>query len=249
MTPDVVVDIGNTRIKWGRCEPGRLAGTASLPPDSPEHWQQQIDSWRLANGSSWVLTGVHPARRDYLRDWLTDHDQRVTVLTQATSLPITVALERPDRVGIDRLLDGVAALSDRQPGQPVAIVDAGSAVTVDWLDADGAFRGGAILPGMRLMAKSLHDFTAQLPLIEILASEPSLPGSNTLLAMEAGIFWTLVGGVRQIIERMARDSTVEPRIFVTGGDAARLSPFLLLAHRLWPEMTLEGVRLAAERLP
>jgi type III pantothenate kinase len=249
MTPDVVVDVGNTRIKWGRCAAGRLVGTASLPPDSPDHWQRQIDSWRLAPGSAWVLTGVHPARRDYLRDWLTGHDQRVTVLSQASGLPIVVVLDRPDRVGIDRLLDAVAALSDRQPGQPAAIVDAGSAVTVDWLDADGAFRGGAIVPGMRLMAQALHNFTAQLPLVELNSPEPPLPGSDTLLAIEAGIFWTVVGGVRQILERLCHASPAEPRIFLTGGDAARLSPLLKLPHRLWPEMTLEGVRLAAEALP
>ncbi len=249
MTPDVVVDVGNTRVKWGRCEAGQIVANSSLPPDSPELWQQQMDCWRLPARSSWVLTGVHPARRDSLHDWLVDKGEHVTVLAQGASLPIVIDLAKPERVGIDRLLDGVAALSDRQPGQPAAIVDAGSAVTVDWLDERGAFRGGAILPGMRLMAKALHDFTAQLPLIEIKASEPPLPGSDTLLAMEAGIFWTVVGGVRQILERLSRSARVEPRIFLTGGDAVKLSPFLPLSHRLWPEMTLEGVRLAAAALP
>jgi type III pantothenate kinase len=249
MTPDVVVDVGNTRIKWGRCSGGRVATTASVLPDSPESWQEQIRAWSLPGNARWVLSGVHPARRDALANWLSSQGAQVNVLSKASCLPIQTTLATPERVGIDRLLDGVAAISRRQPEQPVVIVDAGSAVTVDWLDAAGNFCGGAIFPGMRLMAEALHNFTAMLPLIEIRAPEPPLPGANTLLAMEAGIFWTVVGGVRQIIDRLAPAGSVEPVMFVTGGDGDRLSPFLERPHKLWPEMTLEGVRLAAEQLP
>ena len=89
------------------------------------------------------------------------------VLQYAGELPLRVELEKPDHVGIDRLLDAVAVNSRRAPGVPAVIIDAGSAVTVDLVDGAGAFRGGAILPGLRLMAKSLHDYTALLPLIEL----------------------------------------------------------------------------------
>ena len=178
MIPDVVVDVGNTRIKWGLCRTGKIAATASLPPDAPGEWEEQIRNWEVTPDSVWVLTGVHPARRDALQDWLQSRDYHPVVLTNWLDLPLQVALEQPAQVGIDRLLDAVAACSRRNDDQPAIIVDAGSAVTVNWLDAAGAFRGGAIIPGLRLMAEALHNFTAQLPAIEIRDLEPTLPGTS-----------------------------------------------------------------------
>ena len=245
MTPDVVVDVGNTRIKWGRCRAGAIIDIVSLAPDAPGAWEEQLRAWALPPASSWVLTGVHPARRDSLRDWLQARGEQVLAITDPKYLPLKVALDKPEHVGIDRLLNAVAALPHRAPNQPVAIVDAGSAVTVDWIDAAGAFRGGAIVPGLRLMAEALHSYTALLPLIEIKNPEPALPATNTLSAMEAGIFWTMVGGVQLLIDRMARLEQAEPCVFLTGGDSPRLSPFIGRAHKVWKEMTLEGVLLTA----
>jgi type III pantothenate kinase len=248
MIPDVVVDVGNTRIKWGLCRDRNLAAVASLPPDAPDEWEEQVRNWKLTTNSWWVLTGVHPARRDALKGWLQSCGYQVVVLNNWKDLPLHVALDQPERVGIDRLLDAVAACSRRNNKQPAIIVDAGSAVTVNWVDAAGAFRGGAILPGLRLMAEALHTFTAQLPRIEIQNLEPILPGGDTRSAMEAGIFWTVVGGVQLIIDRLAKLEQTEPAVFLTGGDGKRLSPFITRAHQVWPEMTLEGVRLAADAM-
>jgi type III pantothenate kinase len=249
MIPDVVVDVGNTRIKWGLCRAGKIVATVSLPPDAPNDWEQQLRTWAQSPPSSWVLTGVHPSRRDALKKWLRARGEQVLVLIDPKSLPLHIALDQPERVGIDRLLNAVAALAQRRANQPIAIVDAGSAVTVDWVDADGAFRGGAILPGFHLMAEALHSYTALLPLIEIRSADPPLPGTDTKSAMEAGIFWTLVGGIQFMIDRFAELEQTEPCVFMTGGDSPRLSPFIGRAHKVWPEMTLEGIRLAAEVMP
>jgi type III pantothenate kinase len=241
--------VGNSRIKWGRCAPGRVAATASLPPEDPAAWQRQADAWGLPRPATWVVTGVHPARGQALAGWLQARGDRVHLWTDVGALPLRIALERPDQVGIDRLLNGVAGLTKRMPGEPVVIVDAGSAVTVDWLDAAGAFQGGAIFPGFRLMAQALHSYTALLPLIEIKDPEPVLPGADTFKAMEAGIFWAVVGGVRLMIERLARLDRTPPRVFLTGGNGPALSSFLDRPNHVWSAMTLEGVRIAAEALP
>ena len=82
-------------------------------------------------------------------------------------MPLEVELEHPDKVGIDRLLNAVAANRRRQEHVAAILVDAGSAVTVDYLDGNGVFRGGAIFPGFRLMARALHDYTALLPIVDI----------------------------------------------------------------------------------
>jgi type III pantothenate kinase len=249
MTPAVVVDVGNSAIKWGRCATGLVVETVSLPPDDPTVWEKQAKQWNLTGaGSAWVVTSVNPTYCAGLTSWIEQRGNTLRMLAEARELPLRVSLEKPDHVGIDRLLDAVAANGLRPPGHPAAIIDAGSAVTVDWIDSDGTFTGGAIMPGLRLMVRALHEHTALLPVIPIPKSTPPAPGTSTPAAMELGIFWSVVGGVAAILDAYRRKFDAEPAVFLTGGDA----PVLLTALRPpvthWPEMTLEGIRLAAEAL-
>jgi type III pantothenate kinase len=177
-----------------------------------------------------------------LAEWVERRGDRVSLLQWASQLPLQVLLEKPDHVGIDRLLDAVAANQRRRPGHSAILIDAGSAVTVDWVDASGAFRGGAIFPGLRLMAHALHDYTALLPLIPIPTELPEMPGTSTREAMAVGIVWTVIGGVRAIIERLRPHTGDDPDIFLTGGDGALLRPGLPGEVIYWPLMTLEGMR-------
>lgn len=247
MSPDVVVDVGNTKIKWGRCRGGCVAGVVGVPHEDPEAWAEAFQELQMRAGSQWVLTGVHPSGRDDLADWLRYRGENVRVVVHASELPLRVELEKPDWVGIDRLLDAVAVNSRRRPGVPAIVIDAGSAVTVDLVDQHGAFRGGAILPGFRLMAKALHDYTALLPLIELPTTVPSYPGSATPSAMEVGVFWAVAGGVQGLIAAYCQKARTTPEIYLTGGDAPLLESVLPESHT-WPTMTLEGIRLTAELL-
>jgi type III pantothenate kinase len=252
MTPDVVADVGNSRIKWGLCVGGSVRATCALPPEEPAVWEQQRQRWDLTEDCQWVVTGVHPPRRGQFVAWLRQCGQRLQVLDKPEDLPLRVSVARPEQVGVDRLLDAVAANSRRPAGVPAVIIDAGSAVTVDLVDAGGAFAGGAIVPGLRLMAQALHDYTALLPLIEPPLPEgrasPPLPGTTTTTAIEAGIFWAVAGGVEAILREYRRHGGCSVEVFLTGGDGAALQAILPFAH-LWPAMTLEGIRLSAEALP
>jgi type III pantothenate kinase len=246
MTPDVVVDVGNTRIKWGRCEPDAVVEMASLPPDDPAAWERQLQQWQFSREKQWVLAAVHPARLERLANWLHHRGERVRIVTHPRDLPLRTLLAEPEKAGIDRLLDAVAANLRRRPDRAAVIVDAGSAVTVDLVDESGAFAGGAIFPGLRLMAKALHDYTALLPVIEIPRDLPPVPGKTTIAAMELGIFWSVVGGIEAITSEFRR-RVPSLDIFLTGGDAALLH-LVLSDGILWPEMTLEGLRWTAENL-
>ncbi len=245
-TPDIVADVGNSRVKWGRCGGGAVVESVSLPPDDAEAWTAQLARWGPAGPLTWAVAGVHPARRDRLAGWVRARGDAVEVIDAPARLPLRVLLEHPERVGIDRLLDAVAANSRRRPGTPAVVIDAGSAITVDWLTDDGAFAGGAILPGLRLMARALHENTALLPLIEVPTAAPPLPATTTRAALEAGVYWAAAGGVRAVIERLAAASLRRPDVFLTGGDGPLLHAQLGLGVLLWPDMTLEGIRLTAE---
>jgi type III pantothenate kinase len=246
----VVVDVGNTRVKWGRCGAGSVEEVASLPPE-PDAWARQLEHWQIPAGAAWVLSGVHPPRRDVLAAWLRQQGAAVTVLEQPRQLPLTVRLEHPERAGIDRLLDAVAVNGRRRRGVPAVVVDAGSAVTVDWLDDTGAFCGGAILPGLRLMAQALHDHTALLPNIELHAVPPPRPGTSTTAALEVGVFWSVAAAIRTLTVEFARGrpDLPAPEVYLTGGDGPLLHAAVGATAVLWPEMTLEGVRVSAAALP
>ena len=183
------------------------------------------------------------------------------LLARHDRLPLEVRTESPERVGVDRLLNAVAANSwlrrgpkGRQP-RPAVIVDAGTAVTVDFVSPDGAFEGGAIFPGRRLMAAALHDYTALLPLVVGAESCPPPFGKNTIAAIEAGIHHAVAGGINQLIRGQRGALCPEVKhsarfvVFLTGGDAPLLQHSLDNRAVLWPEMTLEGLRLSAEALP
>lgn len=256
MKPDVVVDVGNTRIKWGRCEPGRVAAVASLPPEAPEVWTRQLAAWNMAGPHAWAVSGVHPARCEALIEWLRSKNQTVWKLDHASQLPLSVNVDQPDKVGIDRLLNAVAARSRAEPhpeaagyNKPTIIVDAGSAVTVDLLDEPGAFRGGAILPGLRLMAKALHDYTALLPLVDLPPADPDPVGGSTVEAITSGIFYAVAGGINTLVQRYRAKFWRDAPVFLTGGDGPLLQKAIVSEAQLWPEMTLEGIRLAAEAQP
>jgi type III pantothenate kinase len=248
MKPTVVVDVGNTRLKWGLCLSQGLGETVSLPPGEPAAWEEQGRRWQLAAPVSWVVAGVHPQQCERFREWLQQRGEAFRFLTNYRQLPVQVPLDQPHRVGIDRLLNAVAANTRRSAGIPALIVDAGSAVTVDWLDEQGAFRGGAILPGLNLMLRALHDYTALLPLLAVPRAAPRAPGTSTTEAMETGVYWAVAGGIQALVEQMTMIAGLAPDLFFTGGDAALLRPVLGDPVHLWPEMTLEGIRLSAEAL-
>ena len=127
-------------------------------------------------------------------------------MSHLNRLLIAVGLEHPERVGLDRLAAAAAVNRLRSPDRGAIIVDTGSAVTVDLLSADGVFRGGAILPGIDMSARALHEFTDLLPLVSLneLSVPPPALGVSTVTAIRGGLFWGQVGAVRRGIELSSR---------------------------------------------
>lgn len=250
MKVDIVVDVGNSRVKWGYCLGGAVAVAASLPHSTPRVWQRQLELWNLPGPLLWAVSSVNPQRRDELVAWIKEHGDRVILIDRPEQLPLVVGVGYPERVGIDRLLDAVAAKDRIKRSVPIIIIDAGTAVTVDRVNAAGVFEGGAILPGLRLMAQSLHDYTALLPQVEVI-DVPAVPGRDTEAAMHAGVFWSVAGGIKALVRLLSggEGAARHREVFLTGGDAELLSSVMDADVKLWPNMTLEGIRVSAEALP
>ena len=191
----------------------------------------------------WHIGSVNRPAASRLIDWLRDHRAAdEIVLVTSGDLPLEVKLPRPDMVGVDRLLDGFAANRLRSPGRPAVVVDVGSAITVDLVDAAGAFLGGAILPGIAMSARALHEFTDLLPQIDMaeLAEPPPALGTVTVAAMRSGLFWGAVGAVRQLVEQLTggsatpRSSSPAARARLSRNSWARLPATCRIS--LWPAL-------------
>jgi type III pantothenate kinase len=195
-----------------------------------------------------ILSGSNPPEMERLQaDWPSKLAP-LAVVTDRSTFPIEIDVEHPERVGLDRLLNAIAAQRLRQANQPVVIVDSGTAVTVDYVNRRGAFAGGAILPGIGMGARALHRYTAMLPLLGapgIAAEPPAVVGRNTIAAMTSGLYWGHVGAVRELAARIVDADAGEPKrlLLVTGGAGAVVSPHLERSQE-WPFLPLQGLILA-----
>ncbi len=249
----VVVDIGNTRIKWAEAAPGDgPLATLSRRLDvmSREFDPATVQSWfaPLSPHSVRVLLGsVHDAAAERLEGVIAsvrgEHPIEVRRVMRE-HLPIQVDLDAPDRVGIDRLA-GAAAAARLAPGQAMVVIDCGTAVTVDLVSAAGVFLGGAILPGPALAARALADGASRLAAVADLdtGAAPVFPGRCTEQAVAAGIGYGIRGGVACLVSEAQRHLGCSPVVFLTGGSAGLVRDAVPEAREI-PDLVLQGLALA-----
>ena len=274
----LAIDVGSSRVKLGH-----FAAEGSCTSDKPSSalpiaaskFPEPTESLSLAHGrdlsgtaliefEEWIeenfaigprclLASVQPIVAAKLIQVFEKHGWSAPRQLVWEDLPLEVRVEEPPRVGIDRLLNAVAANRLRDPEQPAIVVDLGTAGTVDLVAADGAFEGGAILPGMSLWAQALHSGTSSLPEFDVAAlQEPiAAPGKSTDGAIAAGLFWGTVGAIGELIEQISRQCQGAPQLFVTGGAALQIVKHLGVAGvpaRHVPHMVLSAIRLVGEQL-
>lgn len=247
------VDVGNNRIKVGWFAPGAAAGipkprrTMAFRGDDLAPLETWLDE-TPATGDAWWIGSVNRPAATRLIDWLRRRrpDSQLVLLASG-DLPLEVALPRPDMVGVDRLLDAVAANALRDRDRPAVVVDVGTAITVDLVSAGGVFLGGAILPGIAMSARALHEFTDLLPLIrpDELTVPPPAVGTATDEAMRSGLFWGAVGSLRELIVRLGQEAGGPAQVFLTGGAGPVVADLLGRDAAHVPHLTLAGIALAA----
>ncbi len=154
---------------------------------------------------------------------------------------IDVASARPEAVGVDRLLAAGAAF--RLTRGAVIVVDAGTALTVDLVSAAGCFMGGTIAPGLAAMASVLASGTSLLPEVTLEAPE-SVLGRDTPECIRAGVVFGAAGAVDRVVEELNESGGAATRVFLTGGDASFISPYLKSSHRSVPDLVLHGLAYA-----
>jgi type III pantothenate kinase len=221
------IDAGNTRIKWGLRQDERWLAHGAVPTGEPVALVAAIPAQpvRAVIGCNVAGEGVARAIEAILQRpvrWNT---------AQPDQCGVRNGYENPQQLGADRwaALIGAHAL---EPG-PCLVVVAGTATTVDVLDAAGQFRGGLILPGLSLMARALAGNTAGLP------AAPGSPADfpcNTRDAIASGAVDATLGAIERLYRRAAA-----AQCLVAGGAAEILLPRLELPRRHLPLLVLEGL--------
>ena len=255
----VAVDVGNTACKLAVLRDGTIIDHAiAIDTDC---WHSDAIAWVLDQQGCqkirWRVSSVHRGAVEKLVDAvaaLPRQDDHIE-LVRYEDVPMAVHVDSPDRLGIDRLLSAYAATrlpSSDHTADGLVVVDAGSAITVDWVDREGGFRGGAILPGLNLQAKALATGTDALPQVDWAGDPlPALPATNTLHAISGGILL----GVASAIDALARryfdeDVPIDPtKMVLTGGDSATLSPLLQCHHQCHPNLVCRGLLELPTRRP
>jgi type III pantothenate kinase len=198
------------------------------------------------------MAAVREAAAETLRQRvLVDQPWTQVVALTRDDIAVTANVKEPGRVGIDRLLNALAANRMRRPDNPAIVVDMGTAMTVNLISSDGVFQGGVIAAGPVTALGALHAATASLPLLgpELLEHPPAVIGRSTDDAMASGAFWGAVGAANELIERIAASCDCPPNVFLTGGAAHGIAPFIRLADhpaRHLPNLILSSIRIAAD---
>ena len=156
---------------------------------------------------------------------------------------VVVHFDNPSEVGADRIVNALAAF--QLVGGPSIVVDFGTAITFDVISATGDYLGGVIAPGMQISAEALFARAARLPLVAVEAPS-SVIGRNTVQCMQSGIFHGYVSLVDGILDRIAEELGVEPRVIATGGQVEVVAEKSKRIERVEPALTLIGLRLIHE---
>ncbi len=247
MSPLIAVGIGNTTIKLGVTDAAGDQWQLMHEWETAEFDLNAVAGELPKESCRWRVASVQRAAEQTLRQWQqasrTQDDYRAL---SYKDLPLEINVQSPERVGMDRLIAAVAANERRESNRPAIIVDAGTAITVDLVDAEGVFQGGVILPGFRLSARALADGTDLLPNVDATfqTDAPRVIGKSTTEAIRSGLFWGGVGAIRELVSRTSAELQTSPQIFVTGGDAERLTGYLAADAQFVSDLVLRGIVLA-----
>ena len=252
----LVVDAGNTNIVFAVHDGTGWAGNWRIATE-PQRTSDEYAVWLLAllghaglkrgDVSGAVIGTVVPAAlyhlRRLVRDWF---DVEPLIARSSLDWGFQIKVDNPEEVGADRLLNALAA--HRHYKGPLVVIDFGTATTFDVVDQDGAYLGGVIAPGINLSIEALHRAAARLPRIGI-GRPQSVIGRSTVPAMQSGIFWGYVGMIEGLVARIQAEYGGKLKVIATGGLAPLLAEGTTVIERIDADITLDGLRMLAERNP
>jgi len=208
---NLALDIGNSAVKAGIFRRGRLLGTHRF-----NHFNfQRIINLTARYGIEHVIVSSVTQQGTPARERFKKYVKTLTELTPETPLPFDNQYETPETLGNDRIA-ALAGGQERFPASHVLVIDAGTAVTYDFLHQSGSYRGGNISPGLNLRFEALHQATGRLPRLRPQENVPHM-GRNTHQAIWAGVQNGIIYEMNQTIHYFT-NTYGKVKVLLTGGD-------------------------------
>ncbi len=207
---NIVIDQGNTSAKVAVFERSKILASFIFKPLTINRLQKILNGFSPSKGIVSAVGELNPGIIDCLQKKL----PRLVILNENTPVPIKIGYRTPETLGRDRIASAVAAHL-RYPGNNLLVIDAGTAVTFDFIASGGRFEGGNISPGMTTRFKALHQFTKRLPMLDEHGDTPGL-GYDTSTAIRSGV----VNGILKEMEAYIgeyREKYPDLLVFLTGG--------------------------------
>ena len=192
-----------------------------------------------------VAGSVKPEWTDLVREVAKDElGQKLLVIGTDVPLPMETAVDDALKVGTDRLCAAAAAYAVVESA--VVVADFGTAVTIDLVDEDGVFVGGAIAPGFDLSLAAMNTGTARLPEIQMQRPQ-QVYGVNTEEAMRAGVYWSAVGLLETLCRKYAEQIGSWPQVILTGGAAKVIKDYCEFVDSWVSDLALRGIIIAYKK--
>lgn len=236
----LLIDAGSSRLKWAWWRERRIEDTGAIPH------RGDIDG---------AVTGIPPGRQiervlvvSVLDD--TDTARLLSLLSQKTGVVpeladvatdcvgLTNGYENPRQLGLDRWLAMLGAFG-RHP-EALVVVDCGTAVTLDVVDADGLHLGGQIIPGLSAMRRGLAAATRLIINPAGALIDGNLLGRSTERCIDAGTHHAVAALVDRVVNRYGQSAGM-PRVIMTGGDAEKIAHLIEASVEIHPHLVLEGL--------
>ena len=247
-------DIGNTNIHMGLWQEDqwRLSWRArTVAEKMPDEYAVLVRNflttadvgYRAISGV--IISCVVPTLTPAFKELVKRYFEIDPIIVQSTSkLGIKIAIDIPEQAGADRLCNAVAM--SKIYGAPAVSVDFGTSTNFDVLSANNEYIGGALAPGINLAHDALVSRAAKLHKVD-LVPPPKPIGTNTIHAMQSGIFWGYVGMIDGILTRIKEQlNSDQTKVIATGGLAPIFKEHIAMIEHIAPELTLDGLRFIYE---
>ena len=246
----LAVNIGNTNINAGLFNNGAIVNHYKISVTDFKQKEHLTDIWCKEldfSGIKDVVAASVNSEAEYLfSKWLKEHHNKKPVTIGKDLQPkITIMVHNEMTVGIDRILNAVAGYQFM--GKGIIIIDLGTAITFDIVSDSGNFIGGVISPGATMCSKALNEQTCQLPYVPIKRAEKAV-GKDTNSAILSGIYWGTIGSINKIVKELSNELNFEPAIIATGGDAELFAEQINGLEKIFPHLTLEGIKIAYDEI-
>ncbi len=242
----LLLDVGNTRIKWGVLKDGRIRSTGHIAQQRVRETGLQVLTTRLPTRVDEVfasnVAGASFATR--LTGLISAHCNCDVHFAKSvrSGWGVTNGYKQPRRMGVDRWVAMVGAWARVEAA--CLVVDAGTAITIDAIDDDGVHLGGQIIAGVSTMAAALCEATSDIPMVKPAparqVSDLRMFAHNTAGAVQEGAQNAVAGAVERAFQTL-QSSGYESTIVLTGGDASRILNALAETPEHRPHLVLEGL--------